>query len=130
MAPQNCVPNPVTHTPSLQSLEVGFESFIESIMGPESDKAGLARISLPHKYWSKAGISHDESARGPSWQKGEHLGDMEIASPIKQAAAGKGGVYGETELNNPTPAHISSSYSPSLPPLAPPSKPPSHQSSR
>ncbi|GMI00657.1 hypothetical protein TrLO_g8491 [Triparma laevis f. longispina] len=93
MAPQNCVPNPVAHTPSLQSLEVGFESFIESIMGPESDKAGLARISLPHKYWSKAGISHDESARGPSWQKGEHLGDMEIASPIKQAAAGKGGVY-------------------------------------
>lgn len=62
---------------------------------------GIAKVTLPEGWWDHAGIANDLTARGPFWQPGTKLGDMLIASPIKQCASGIGGVYEYTMLELP-----------------------------
>ena len=63
---------------------------------------GFAKITPPIGWWDKAGIGKDTTARGAPWQKGTPLGDMQIPGPIKQCAAGIGGIYDFTMMELPT----------------------------
>ncbi len=62
---------------------------------------GMAKVTLPEGWSSENGIAQDRTARGPAWQAGTSLGDMEISDPIQQVIAGIGGVYEYTLLDRP-----------------------------
>jgi jumonji domain-containing protein 2 len=63
---------------------------------------GIAKITPPKGWWDYAGIGKDLTGRGKPWQTGTRLGDLVIPSPIKQCAAGIGGVYDFTMMELPS----------------------------
>jgi hypothetical protein len=62
---------------------------------------GMAKVTLPQGFWDQESIGKDPTARGPKWETGTRLGDMEIPSPIKQCIRGIGGIYEYTFLDLP-----------------------------
>ena len=92
-------PNQDFHTPSLNELRASsFSSYVRSIYTPRALCSGVSKVSLPPTYCEDP---VDPSGRGPTWQSGSALGDRNVKAPIKQAAAGKGGVYEFHMLSEP-----------------------------
>mmetsp|Transcript_14204 Transcript_14204/g.20290 ORF Transcript_14204/g.20290 Transcript_14204/m.20290 type:complete len:794 (-) Transcript_14204:120-2501(-) len=55
---------------------------------------GINKVTAPKGWWDYAGISRDLTGREHrAWHSGGKLGDLQIPSPIKQCAAGIGGIY-------------------------------------
>lgn len=60
---------------------------------------GMAKVSLPKGFIESGGV--DPSGRGPDWESGTILGDIQLPSPIKQVLRGIGGIYEYTFLDLP-----------------------------
>jgi hypothetical protein len=58
---------------------------------------GMAKVTLPKGFVESGGV--DPTGRGPEWEAGTTLGDMQLPSPIKQVLRGIGGIYEYTFLD-------------------------------
>ena len=64
---------------------------------PTPYRNGMAKVTLPQGFIEGGGV--DPTARGPEWQEGTMLGDMQLPTPIKQVVRGIGGIYEYTLLD-------------------------------
>ena len=78
-------------SPDLATLQSRpFEQFIRDfVLSPtfEKESDGLCKVTLPHGWWSESGISFDRTGRGPSWEAGTPLGELQINPPIRQCCS-------------------------------------------
>jgi len=119
------IPRTAIHRPSLEEFKsTPFEDYIRyTVMGvgceccritptfrnqsPEQTfckykiRDGMAKVVPPSGWWDYEGIGRDLTGRGPAWQAGTKIGDLNLETPIKQHASGMAGVYEFTMMVMP-----------------------------